>query len=82
MLNYRFLLHAYWRLWELSPCGAWSTYELVGLALLFVQFQQTIGFSALHYGNHYHFNIRIYYPSRGTKRFGGSSYGIWEQISD
>jgi uncharacterized protein YqgC (DUF456 family) len=27
-------------------------------------------------GNHYHF-IRIYYPSRGTKRFGGSSYGIW-----
>jgi uncharacterized protein YqgC (DUF456 family) len=33
-------------------------------------------FSALHYGNHYHFNIRIL-SVQGTKRFGGSSYGIW-----
>jgi uncharacterized protein YqgC (DUF456 family) len=47
---------------------AWSTYELDGLALLFTTvFQQTIGFSALHYCNHYHFNIRIYYPVQRNK---------------
>jgi hypothetical protein len=59
--------------------GAWSTYELVGLAPLFYNCDSSKLLDSQHYiiGNHYHFNIRIYYPVQRNKRFGGSSYGIW-----
>jgi hypothetical protein len=50
----------------------------IGLAPLFYNCDSSKLLDSQHYiiGYHYHFN-RIYYPSRGTKRFGGSSYGIW-----
>jgi hypothetical protein len=75
--NYRFLL-----LIGVIGSSPWCLEHLwVGRASapLFYNCDSSKLLDSQHYiiGNHYHFNIRIYYPSRGTKRFGGSSYGIW-----